>query len=180
MNASITPFVLQTDTIMSLQRCWPAQIAAGLLLCAGTAASAADLVAGNLTYKTHAAALKYAWLVTGPTDFEPGKTTRRIVLSTTDIGAKLEACKTFSCTDAAVVEGATVDFTGGPRLNYWIAMNGQMVQYSGTAKPETFSAKANDANHLSGRLAIDDSAAGGPRLDAQFDVTTLKEFKVAR
>ena len=25
-----------------------------------------------------------------------------------------------------------VDFTGGPRLNYWTVMNGQTVEYSGT------------------------------------------------
>jgi hypothetical protein len=145
-----------------------------------TAAGAADTASGSIDYKGRTAALKYAWLVTGPSDMEPGKQVRRLVLSATDIGGKLQACKTFSCTDGEVTEGMTVDFTGGPRLNYWVALNGQKVQYSGTARPETFTAKANDATHLAGQLAIDDVAAGGPKVGATFDVTLAKEFKVAR
>jgi hypothetical protein len=143
-------------------------------------AAEAAPVTGNLTYKGRSAALKHAWLVTGPSDMEPGKTVRRLVLSTTDVGAKLEACKTFSCTDGAIMEGATVDFTGGPRLNYWTVMDGQKVQYSGTARTEAFSLRSNDPGRLAGSLAIDDTAAGGAELDAGFDLTVLKEFKVAR
>ena len=160
----------------------PGQVLAGLLLGAGiaTATHAADTASGSLHYQGRSVAFKYAWLVSGPSDFEAGKTVRRLVLSTTDIGAKLRACKTFSCIDGDVMEGMTVDFTGGPRLNYWTVMNGQKVQYSGTAKPDAFAARANDPGHLAGRLAIDDTAAGGPKLDAEFDVTVLKDFKVAR
>lgn len=143
-------------------------------------AQAADTGAGTLVYKGRSAALKYAWLVSGPSDMEPGKTVRRLILSAADISAKLQACKTFSCTDGAVDEGATVDFSGGPRLNYWLAMNGQKVQYSGTARPDVFTARADDPAHLAGQLAIDDTGAGGPKLDAAFDVTRLKEFPVAR
>lgn len=155
---------------------------AALLLIAGLAATAcaADSAVGSLNYRGHATVLKFAWLVTGPSDFEAGKTIRRVVLSATDIGAKLQACRTFSCTDGEVMEGATVDFTGGSRLNYWTVSEGQKVQYSGTAEVGAFVARANDARHLAGRLAIDDTAAGGPRLDAEFDVTVLKEFAVAR
>ena len=158
------------------------QVVVGVLIFAGVvgAVGAADSATGRLDYKGRSAAFKFAWLVTGPSDMDPGATVRRVVLSGTDIGAKLQACKTFSCTDGTVMEGMTVDFTAGPRLNYWIVMNGQLVQYSGTAKPETFAPRANDPAHLAGRLAIDDTAAGGPKLDADFDVTVLKEFKVAR
>ena len=153
-----------------------------LLLTLGAAcvAHAADSGSGKLDYKGRSAALKYAWLVTGPSDMEPGKTVRRVILSANDIGARLEGCKTFSCTDGQVTEGATIDFTGGARINYWIAMNEQKVQYSGSTRPESFAARANDAAHLAGRLSIDDVSAGGPKLAADFDVTRLKEFKVAR
>ncbi len=142
--------------------------------------SAADTGSGNIDYKGRTAALKYAWLVTGPSDMEPGKQVRRLILSASDIGGKLQACKTFSCTDGEVTEGMTVDFTGGPRLNYWVALNGQKVQYSGTARPAVFTAKADDAKHLAGQLAIDDVAAGGPKVTATFDVTLAKDFKSAR
>jgi hypothetical protein len=145
------------------------------------AAVAADMASGNLSYKGRASALKYAWLVSGPSDMDPGKTVRRLVLSASDIGPKLAACKTFSCTDGSVEEGATIDFVGGPRINYWVAMNGQKVQYSGTAQPDVFTARGGaDPARLAGRLAIDDTAAGGPKLDADVDVALLKDFKVAR
>jgi hypothetical protein len=141
---------------------------------------AADTGSGSIDYKGRAVALKYAWLVTGPSDMEPGKQVRRLILSATDLGGKLQACRAFSCTDGEVTEGMTVDFTDGPRLNYWVALNGQKVQYSGTARPEAFTAKANDTTHLAGQLAIDDAAAGGPKVTATFDVTLAKDFKVAR
>lgn len=160
----------------------PEPLFAGLLLWAGItlAFSADDKPIGNVDFKGHSAAIKHAWLVTGPSDFEPGKTIRRVVLSSTDLGAKLQACKTFSCTDGEVLEGATIDFTSGPRLNYWVAMNGQKIQYSGTAQPGAFLARVDDPRRLAGRLSIDDAAAGGPKLEAEFDVTTLKEFQIAR
>ncbi len=144
------------------------------------AAVAADIGTGSVNYKGQTVGLKYAWLVSGPSDMEPGKTVRRLVMSASDIGAKLKACTAFSCTDGSVTEGVTVDFTGGPRLNYWIVMNGQKVQYSGTARPDAFAVVANEPAHLAGRLAVDDTGAGGPKIDAQFDVTLLKDFKAAR
>lgn len=144
-----------------------------------TAASAADTAIGSISYKGQTAAIKYAWLVSGPSDVEPGKTVRHLIASATDVGAKVQACKTLSCTDSDLTEGMTVDFTGGPRLNYWVVLNGQKIQYSGTAKPDAFASRANDPNHLAGRLAVDDTSAGGPKIDIQFDVTLVKEFKSA-
>ena len=145
----------------------------------GSSAYAADSASGSWNYKGQVSAIKYAWLVTGPSDMDPGKMVRRVVLSTNDIGAKLQACTTFSCTDGAVTEGMTIDFGDGPRLNYWLAQNGQKVQYSGTARTSAF-AGTSDAKHIAGSLAIDDVSAGGPKLDVKFDVTQLKEFKLAR
>jgi hypothetical protein len=152
---------------------------AGILFGVASSACAADAT-GNLTYKGRTIPLKYAWLVTGPSDMEPGKTVRRLVLSSTDIGAKLEACKTFSCTDGTVMEGATVDLAGGSRLNYWTVLDGQKVQYSGTARNESLSTRSSDSGRVAGSLAIDDTAGGGAKLNADFDVTVLKDFKVAR
>ena len=141
-------------------------------------AIAADSQAkGTLTYQTYSIALKYAWLVKGPYERDPGKTIRRLILSAGDIGAKLQACKTMSCASGQVTEGMTVDFDTPPRLDYRVAVNGQKVQYSYGAMPEAFVARANDAGHLAGKLTIDDVAAGGPKADAEFDVTVFKEFK---
>jgi len=153
---------------------------AAIVLGAAVATAAhADPGSGSIAYKGQTVALKYAWLVTGPNDMEPGKTVRRLVMSSTDIGTKLQACTTFSCTDGSVTEGMTVDFTGGRRLNYWVALNGQKVQYSGSAQPDTF-AGINDPARLAGSLAIDDASAGGAKIDAKFDVKLQKDFKSAR
>jgi hypothetical protein len=166
---------------MKLNTLHASAVWAGLALgtAMASAAFAADSASGSWNYKGQASLIKYAWLVSGPSDMEPGKTVRRVVMSTTDIGAKLQACATFSCTDGSVTEGMTVDFTGGPRLNYWVVQNGQKVQYSGTAMPNSFTG-TNEPKHLAGSLAIDDVSSGGPKIDAKFDVTLSKEFKAAR
>jgi hypothetical protein len=70
----------------------------------------------------------------------------------------------------------TVDFDSGPRLNYWVVMNDQRVQYSGTAKPESFTARADGPGKLAGRLSIDDSGAGGALVEVDFDAALVKDF----
>ena len=71
----------------------------------------------------------------------------------------------------------TVDFDAGPRLNYWMVANGQKIQYSGTARPdETSKLTANAADNLAGTLSIDDSKAGGAKVDVNFDAKTVKQF----
>ena len=92
----------------------------------------------------------------------------------------MKACKKMNCLSADLDDGVTVDLVAGPRLNYWVALKGQMVQYSGTAKPETLKATANTAAKVAGKLAIDDSAAGGGKIDIEFDVPLLVELKAAR
>ena len=164
----------------SMRRCVPRVVALVAGIAVAMAAAGADTASGTLKYKDKRTALSYAWLVTGPSDVDSDKTVRRLVLSASDIGPQLLACKTFACTDGEVNEGMTVDFTRGPRLRYWIAINFQTTQYSGTANAETFTARGNDPQRLAGKLRIDDLGAGGPKVDAEFDVALLKELKVAR
>jgi hypothetical protein len=156
-----------------------------LVLLAGLAFPVAGIAAGSdasgtIAYKGRSATLKYAWLVKGPNVMDPGKPLRHLILSATDIGAALQACKTMSCADGNLTDGMTVDFDAGPRLNYWVVLNGQKVQYSGTVKPDAFAVRANDAGRLAGKLAIDDVAAGGPKVDAEFDVALLKDYPPGR
>ena len=139
---------------------------------------------GTLIYKSRAgtftANLNYAWLVKGPNSMDPGRTLRHVILSATDIGPALQSCKTMMCADGQLTQGMTVDFDVGPRLNYWISLNGQKVQYSGTVAPDAFAARVNDARHLAGRLAIDDATAGGAKVDVEFNSKLSKEFKPER
>jgi hypothetical protein len=106
-----------------------------------------------------------------------GKTIRQLIFTSADVGAKLQTCASMMCASGNVTEGMTVDFDVGPRLNYWVVGNGQKVQYSGTAKPdETLKLTADTAERLAGTLTIDDSAAGGAKVNVKFDAKTVKQF----
>ena len=135
---------------------------------------------GTVAYKDNKATIKHVWLVKGPDTADPKVTIRRLVFSATDIGAKLKACKKMSCVDSDLDDGVTVDLDAGPRLNYWVALKGQRIQYSGTAKPETLKTSANTPARVAGTLAIDDTKAGGGKIDIVFDVPLLVEMKAAR
>ncbi len=159
--------------------------AAALVLAVSSIADAADGSAnGTLTYKSKGApitvALKYVWLVKGPDAIDPKMTIRHLIFSATDIGAKVAACKTMSCTDADLGSGMTVDLGSGPRLNYWVSLNDQRVQYSGTAMPDALKLATDTPGRLAGKLTIDDSAAGGAKVDVEFDAPLLQELKLAR
>ena len=152
-------------------------ITTGLAL--GPTASAGE-AKGKMEHKGAGVTLKFAYLVKGPDAVEPNKIIRKLILSATDLGAKIQACTTMNCADSDLGEGMTIEFDAGPRLNYWMVRNGQRIQYSGTARPAVFTAKTDDATHLAGKFSFDDAGAGGPKLDVEFDATLLKEFKAAR
>ena len=158
-----------------------ARIACAIALAAALPALAADGTAkGTVVYKDNTAAIKHVWLVKGPDAVDPKKTIRHLIFSAADIGAKVKACKTMSCVDSDLNDGVTVDLDAGPRLNYWVVLKGQKIQYSGTAKPETLTASANTPAKVAGKLAIDDSKAGGGKIDIEFDAPLLVELKAAR
>jgi len=162
-------------------------IAVGCAVAAAMAFSSASAIAGEakgtITYKSKAGAIvvtiKNAYLVKGP-DVVSGKTIRRVVLSVADIGAKLGACGTMLCSDGDIGEGMTIDFDAGPRLNYWFVGNNQLVQYSGTADPASLKLTADTPQRLAGRWDIDESAAGGPRVQIEFDAPLVKEVTKLR
>jgi hypothetical protein len=72
--------------------------------------------------------------------------------------------------------GMTIDLDNGPRINYWVALNGQRVQHSGTLEPKVLGATANDAKRVAGKLAFDQSGSGGAKVDVQFDAPLAKAF----
>jgi hypothetical protein len=136
----------------------------------------AEPAKGTVVLGTRNATLAHAWLVVGPDAVDPKKTIRRVVFSATDIGAKLKACAKMSCTDGSVDEGMTIDLDNGPRINYWVALNGQRVQHSGTLEPKALAASASDDKRVAGKLAFDQSGAGGAKVDIQFDAPLAKRF----
>jgi len=131
---------------------------------------------GVVTQSGRTATIRHAWLVVGPDAIDPKTTIRRIVFSATDIGAKIRACARMSCVDGSVEEGMTVDLDAGPRVAFWVALNGQRVQHSGTEKPAALAATASDGKRVAGRLAFDHSSSRGPKVDVQFDAPLAKTF----
>jgi hypothetical protein len=150
-----------------------------LALCACMMASSGALAAGNdakgtLTYKGRTATPKYAYLVKGP-DAVTKQPIRRLILSATDLSAKIAGCKTMSCTDSDLTEGMSVNLEPGARFNYWVSLDDQRVQYSGTEPVAALSAKTDDAKRMAGTLRFDKTAAGGPKVDIEFDAALVKE-----
>jgi hypothetical protein len=141
---------------------------------------AAGEAKGTLSHKGKAVTLPHAYLVTGPDAVDSKKMVRRLILSGKDLGAKVHGCQTMSCTDGEVTEGVVVDMDGGPRLNYWMALNDQRVQHSGTRRPAALKASADELKRLAGKLSFDDTPSSGPKVDVEFDATLVKEFKTAR
>lgn len=140
----------------------------------------ADSASGAINYQSKAGSIVVTvtnvYLVKGP-DAVSGKTIRQLIFTSTDVGAKLQACASMMCASGNVTEGMTVDFDVGPRLNYWVVGNGQKVQYSGTAKPEeTLKLTSDTAQRLAGALTIDDAAMGGAKVNVKFDATLVKQF----
>jgi hypothetical protein len=139
----------------------------------------ADSATGDISYQSKAGPIvvnvKNVYFVKGP-DAVSGKTIRHLVFSSADLGAKIKGCAKMSCTDGDLNEGMTVDLDVGPRLNYWVVGNGQRIQYSGTAKPETLKLTTDTAQRVAGKLTIDDSGAGGAKVSVDFDATMMKEF----
>ena len=101
---------------------------------------------------------------------------REVILSQTDLSADIQACATLSCATNNLNDGLTLDFDGGPRINYWLVINNQMIQYSGNKPDSVLNATHNTADQIAGTLTIDDTGFGGPKVDAVFDVKLAKAY----
>ena len=155
-------------------------VVSALSLATSTLALSGDSASGAISFKDAKGAVKYGFLVRGPDEMDPSKTVLRLYLSSVDIGAKIKAGKTFSDADNALEDGAMVDFGDARHLGYAIRLNGERVQYSGGTDAEAFKLTTNKPDHLAGKLQIDDSASGGAKVDATFDLTLVKTFTSLR
>ena len=145
-----------------------------VLVAATPALAAGSEAKGTFVHGSRTTTVKYAYLIKGP-DVVSKQPIRRLILSATDLGAKIAACKSMSCTDSDLGDGLSVNLDGSKRLNYWLGQNDQRVQYSGTEPVASLAAKADDAKRLSGTLRFDKTGAGGPKVDITFDAALAKE-----
>jgi hypothetical protein len=159
-------------------------LAVGLALVACATVAGRGTAKGTMTYtgkgKPISTTFTHAFLIKGPDVVDHKKLLRRVLLTTSDIGAKLTACESMSCVDDAFTEGLQVDWDAGPRLNYWLTLNDQLVQYSGTLEPQVFTAKENSPNRIAGKLTFDGTPASGPKVDVEFDAPIVKEIGIVR
>lgn len=132
---------------------------------------------GTVSYKGRTTTVKYAYLVKGPDVMDENTIIRQVILSQTDIAAKIQVCTTLSCCSQNLTEGLTVDLDAGPRLNYWVVLNNQLVQYSGTQQTTALRTTSNEPGRVAGTLHIDGTSADGPKIEAKFDAPLLKVFK---
>lgn len=148
-------------------------VAVALLAMVAWPAHAGD-ARGTVAYKGRTADVKFAYLVKGP-DAMSKQPIRRIILSSKDLSAKIAACKTMSCTDGDLDEGLSINLEGGSRFNYWMVMNGQKIQFSGTEPTSSLVTKTDDAKKIAGKVSFDKTSIGGPKVDVEFDATMVKE-----
>jgi hypothetical protein len=144
-----------------------------LTLPAGLHAAGND-AKGTVVYKTRTVNIHYAYLVKGP-DAISKQPIRRLILSATDLSAAIAKCKTMSCTDSDLGNGLSVNLDGGNRMNYWMVMNDQKIQYSGTEPVASLATKVDDGKRIAGTLRFDKTGAGGPKVDLEFDASLVKE-----
>jgi hypothetical protein len=134
---------------------------------------------GSLVYKgnkkTYNVELKYAHFVTGPDSFDPDKKIRRLIFTSSSLESRIKTCEVMSCVDR-YIEGIQVDLDAAHRILYWVNLNDQLVQYSGTAALDAISISSQSDDRIAGRLQIDNAAGGGPVVDVTFDAALIKSF----
>lgn len=139
-----------------------------------------DKVTGNVLYKgkskTFDVAIKYVYLVEGPDNLNPSERIQRLIFSAKDIGDKIKASTLMRDTDKDLTEGFEINLVKGPRYEYWMVLNGGLVQYSGTVPPTNLVTKTQSPTQIAGTFKQDNSGAGGPKIDVTFEVTLLKKF----
>ena len=129
---------------------------------------------GTIAHKGKTVVLKHAYYVTGT---NMGFPLRQVVLSATDIGPAMAADDSLLTAGNRLREGIIVYIDEGKMLRYWMAISDQTEQVSTMFPAKEFTATANDAKRVAGKLAFDHTRSGGPKVDVEFDARLLKEFE---
>jgi len=139
-----------------------------------------DKVIGSILYKgkskTFDVAMKYVYLVEGPDNLNPSERIYRLIFSAKDISDKIKSSTLMRETGRYLAEGFEINLVKGPRYEYWMVLNGGMVQYSGTVPPANLVTTTHSPTKIVGTFKQDNSGAGGPKIDVTFEVTLLKKF----
>lgn len=153
--------------------------ASGLIPLANDALAAGGTAKGTIKLKDKTIEAKYAYYIKAPDTFDEDKIVNTIIITPNDISQKVSECQSASCA-GGITEGMTVgkeDFGSTTRVVYWVVTNDGMMQYSGNDDVSALALTTDTADRMAGKLIVDDSAAGGPKIDVEFDAPLTKEFK---
>jgi len=137
-------------------------------------AQAGGTAKGTIAYKDRTVQVKHAYLVKGP-DAMTKQPARKIILAVADQGKAIAKCQRMMCLDGDMDDGLSIVLDIGPRFGYWMVLNGQKIQYSGTGELKDIVFTQEDGKRLAGKVAFDASKAGGPKVDIEFDAPLVKE-----
>ena len=106
-----------------------------------------------------------------------GKVMRRLIFTPLDLGAKIKACATMSCSDSDLRRRPRS--RPGRRAADELLVRRQRPESAVFGDREARSAEltTDTPQRLAGKLVIDDSAAGGAKVNIDFDATLLKDLQ---
>ena len=89
---------------------------------------------GSLDYRSPNVEVKvdpvHAYLFTVPDEYAAGEIARRVLLSTTDVRAAIDACETAECAIDAISDGVVVELNETPMVRWWAKLRGGLIQLS--------------------------------------------------
>ena len=159
----------------SMSRRFPTACAAALIAFAAPSfAAGGDSAKGTLTLqgedKPVSVELTHAYYITGPDQFDPKKTTRRIIFAGADVRAAIEACDEASCAMHAFNDGMTIEMDD-TSVRYWAHV--RPMQYSGMLERSALALGADKPDRLAGTVKL---ANSGVTTTIVFDATLVKAF----
>ena len=142
--------------------------------CTGTAASV-DSAKGTLIVQGSGEpltlALRHAYFVTGPDDFDKSKMTRRIIFTGDDVRPTIEACENARCAMSSVSSGMWLEIDESSDMRSWAKID--TVQQSGMPNRSALALTTESAYRLAGTLTI---SRGSNPMTITFDAPLVKSF----
>ena len=160
----------------SMSRRRPAAFAAALIAFAAPAfAAGSDSAKGTLILqgedKPVSVELTHAYYITGPDQFDPKKTTRRLIFAGEDVRAAIDACDEASCAMHVFNDGMTLEMDDTSSVRYWAHV--RPMQYGGMLERSALALGTDKPDRLAGSLKLVNS---GVTTTIVFDAALVKAF----
>lgn len=164
MNRTATTLLLATAFALLLD---PSGVRAASVPTSGQAI-------GSVKYKDKTVTLQHAYLITGDNH---GTKVRKVILSAVDIKDKITASTSLMSASSKLREGISFELDETmPFVGYWMAIADQSTQVSAPLDAKLFATTTNTPQRVAGKVSFDESASGGPKVEASFDAPLTKSF----